>query len=179
MTLKHFPDLERILKSYYPLFETTGWIEDEFPETGDTSYETECDNFPVSVESLTLYLEAVFYVIPIKRLFLVEAYTSLFEEFPPEIFSSEEDFLRNVQTNEDFINEMITTLAPNHPITEETPEEIVKIYQYWKHSQQVHGGGGRIIFPTEIRKKITSTLQTQLDSTDWTVLMYGEYLMDI
>jgi len=47
LALKHFPTLERVLKSSYPFLDTEGWIEDEFPETGDTSYETECDNFPI------------------------------------------------------------------------------------------------------------------------------------
>jgi len=65
MAIKHFPTLEGVLKSYYPFLDTDGWIEDEFPETGDTSFETECDNFPVAVETQTLYLEAVFYVFPL------------------------------------------------------------------------------------------------------------------
>lgn len=61
MALMRFPELENVLTQYYPLLNCDGWVTDEFVETGDISYETECDNFPVLLDDLTLYLEAVFW----------------------------------------------------------------------------------------------------------------------
>ncbi len=67
MSSKRLPELEGILKLFYPLFDSGGWVENEFEETGEKTYEIECDNFPIQMGDLTLYLEAVFHVVLTQR----------------------------------------------------------------------------------------------------------------
>ena len=133
-------------------------------------------NVPVPLDDLTLYLEAVFWLIPDKKVFLIEAYTTLFEDFPQSpAFRNEGEFLGQLR-NKLFLHNMISTLAENHPLTLQIPTEIERLYFFWKATQEIYDGGGRILFPEEIRRRITATVQDQLKGTDWKVMMYEGYL---
>ncbi len=173
---KSFPELEVILRQFYPLLDSNGWVENEFEETGEKTYEIECDNFPVQIDDLTLYLEAVFHLVPVKSIFLIETYTTLFESFPTPPYTDESVFLEDLRSNKKFVENLVGTFAPNHPVTAHTSKEIEVIYTYWKETQKHHEGGGRIIFPDTIRIGIKNCVQRLFKTLSWNVMMYAEYL---
>jgi hypothetical protein len=142
---KSFPEIYNKLKNKFPHLEDN-WIKDYIK--GEAAFETECDCFPVYIEGITIFLDSVLYIIPSKKIFLIEAYTMFYEEF-----ESNNNFLEDLDSiayQKDLIK-----FSPNYPVSSTFKKELELIHRYWKNRDPKYDyGSGRIFFPRDIKKKI-------------------------